>query len=144
MNPDTKRSSNIQKEKRIRYTQELILNDIASVDIIKALVDKWGIGDRQAHRYIVEAKKSFVERNEDKIEQKIAYYKQRKLRIIRDMDPGEKKTAAGATAVSRILDSMAKMDGVLIDKVDVTTKGKALPAPEATTVTIIKTTLKLT
>lgn len=33
------------------------------------------------------------------------------------MDPKEKKTAAGVTAINKVLDSMAKMEGVTVDTV---------------------------
>ncbi len=114
------KASNLEAQERIRHVQELILNDIGTQDIIRAIVAKWGITDRQAYRYLESANKEFVEKNQVSLERKKAYYKARKLRLIRNMNPEEKKTAAGVAAINKVLDSMAKLDGINIDKLEVT------------------------
>ncbi|MBK7885486.1 MAG: hypothetical protein IPJ81_18100 [Chitinophagaceae bacterium] len=113
------RASKIEAKERIRYVQELILNDIGSHDIIRAVISKWDISERQAYRYLYLANKEFEDKCKSSIEHKKAFYKARKLKLIRNMDAAEKKTAAGVTAVNKILDSMAKLDGINIDKLEV-------------------------
>lgn len=113
------RASKITTLERIRYVQELILNDIGSQDIIRSIVAKWSISDRQAYRYLDSAHKEFEEKSKLSIERKKAFYKARKLKLIRSMDPEEKKTAAGVAAINKVLDSMAKLDGINIDKLEV-------------------------
>lgn len=113
------RSSKIEAKERIRYVQELILNDIGSQDIIRAITSKWDVSDRQAYRYLDSANAEFEEKKKLSLERKKAFYKARKLKLIRSMDPDEKKTAAGVTAVNKILDSMAKMDGINMDKLEI-------------------------
>lgn len=112
------RASQIETSERTRYVQELILNDIGTQDIIRAIMAKWNISDRQAYRYLDMANKEFEEKKQLSLERKKAFYKARKLKLIRNMDPDEKKTAAGVTAINKILDSMAKLDGINIDKLE--------------------------
>jgi hypothetical protein len=46
----------IEKDKRIRVVQEWIIDDWPSSDIVSNIVSKWGLSDRQAKRYIAEAR----------------------------------------------------------------------------------------
>lgn len=106
----------IELSKRIRVVQDWMLQDHTTADIISQIKIQWGpISDRQAYRYIWAAKKFFEEKDEMSLQRKKAFYIQRKRKLLRDMNPEEKKTAAGALAVSKILDSMAKLEGVTTD-----------------------------
>jgi len=95
-----KKTSDIELKERVRYVRELIFNDFNTQDIIRAVVNKWGITDRQAYRYLDSANLEFAEKDKLSFDRKKAYYKARKLRLIRDMDPAEKKTSAGITAIN--------------------------------------------
>lgn len=109
------KSDKIELEKRIRNVQEWILQDNVTNDIITQCVSTWGVTTRQAYRYLWAANKFFEEKNKLSIERKRAYYMARKKKLLREMTPGEKKTAAGVAAINRVLDSMAKMDGITMD-----------------------------
>jgi|GEM_PF-1776484 len=106
------KTSKIELQKRIRIVQEWILQDYVTTDIITECVKKWDITDRQAYRYLWAANRFFEERDKLTAERKKAYYIARKKKLLRDMNPEEKKTAAGVAAVNRVLDSMAKLDGL--------------------------------
>lgn len=108
-------STKVETAKRIRYVQECLLEDIPSSDIQKAIVEKWSVTERQARRYIWAANKFFVEKYEKKAAEKKAYYIQRKKKLLREMDPKERKTARGVMAANKVIDSMAKIDGVLVE-----------------------------
>lgn len=94
------------------------MNDIPSTDIIGILVDKYGICTRQANRYVFMANASLDEKHEVNIKRKKAWYKARKLRALRDMDPKEKKTAKGVETICKVYDSLAAMDGIVTKKVE--------------------------
>jgi predicted GTPase len=107
--------------------------DLHPSEAKKALAQKYNVCIRTAERYLYVANAFLEEKNELSLKRKTAYYIARKQRLIRSMDPAEKKTAAGVRVINGVLDSMAKMDGVLINKIDITTDGEKL------TQTIIKT-----
>lgn len=120
---------------RIRAVQEWILEDHPYSDIIKSIVNKWGISIRQAERYHHLAMRFFEDKHALSMERKKAYYIQRKKKIIRDMDPQFKKTPSGARAINKILDSMAKLEGVVIDKIELSGKdGIPLPTGQSTVI----------
>jgi hypothetical protein len=112
------RASKLETAERVRYVQELILNDYASGDIIKAIIQKWGVTERQSYRYLWAANAFFEEKNELSLTRKKAVYKARKLKLLRNMDPAEKKTAKGVAAINKVLDSMAKLDGITFNEPD--------------------------
>lgn len=108
-------TSKAETARRIRYVQECLLEDISYGDIKKAIIDKWSISDRQARRYIWAANKFFIEKYDRKVNEKKAYYIARKKKLLREMDPKERKTARGVMAANKVIDSMAKIDGVLVE-----------------------------
>ncbi|TZF84526.1 hypothetical protein FW774_05930 [Pedobacter sp. BS3] len=125
------KSTKVEKAKRIRTVQEWIMDDHNTVDIIRSAVARWDVSERQAERYYSEAFTLFKELTEKSIESKKAYYLQRKKKLIREMDPAFKKTPSGVRAINKVLDSMAKLDGIMIDKLEVTGKdGVPLSFPE--------------
>ncbi|MXV16847.1 hypothetical protein [Hufsiella ginkgonis] len=114
------RSSALEVEKRLRQVQEWIMEGQTWSYIIHRAVTDWAITSRQAARYYAESLKVFVKDNDITLEQKKAFYISSKRKLIRDMDPDMKKTPQGARTINKILDSMAQLDGVMIQKVEVT------------------------
>ncbi len=118
--PEKRRQANkLETQSRIRTVQEWILQDHTSADIVKQATQLWEISDRQAYRIMWAANRFFQERDRRSLQGKIAYYLARKKKLLRDMTPEEKKTAAGVAAVNRVLDSMAKLEGVTVDTIKV-------------------------
>lgn len=110
-----RKSDKIETARRIRVIQDWILQDHTTFDIITQCKTQWQVEERQAYRYLWAAKQFFIEKETLNIERKKAYYLARKKKLLRDMNPDEKKTAAGVAAVNRVLDSMAKMEGITTD-----------------------------
>lgn len=113
------KTDKIELQKRIRSVQEWILNDYVTADIIANCVSTWSVTERQAYRYLWAANRFFAEKDKLSVERKKAFYLARKKKLLRDMNPAEKKTAAGVVAINKVLDSMAKLDGVSVDTLKV-------------------------
>lgn len=96
-----------------------MMHDLPSGEIVNALTKKYEVCARQAGRYIFYANKFLEEKNEGSLKRKIAWYKTRKQRLLRDMDPAEKKTAAGVMAINKVLDSMAKLEGLMVNNIKI-------------------------
>lgn len=111
----TPKSDKNETTKRIRIVYDWILQDHITTDIISQSQLSWNISERQAYRYIKAAQKLFEETDITTLQQKKAYYLARKKKLLRDMNAEEKKTAAGVMAINRVLDSMAKLEGVTMD-----------------------------
>lgn len=69
--------SKLEYEKRIRIVQEWILEDFPVGDIKSNMDAKWGISERQAQRYIKEARKRWV------ADEDILIAHKRKLRVLK-------------------------------------------------------------
>jgi hypothetical protein len=119
MSTSKRKSAKAETQRRIRIIQDWLLQDHVTTDIINNAVASWNISERQAYRYLWAAGKFFKESIRKSMEDKVNYYLARKRKLLRDMDPNEKKTAAGVKAINSVLDSMAKMEGITIDSVKV-------------------------
>lgn len=108
-------SDKLELAKRIRAVQEWILQDYITSDIIANCTSQWSVTERQAYRYLWAANRFFAEKDKLSLEQKRAYYLAKKKKLMRDMKPEEKKTPAGVVAINRVLDSMAKLEGVTVN-----------------------------
>lgn len=70
------------------------------------------LSKKQCQRYYYMAIASLEEKDNITRSRKVAFYKARKLRALRDIDPAERKTAQGAMVISKVLDSIAELDGI--------------------------------
>ncbi len=132
------RATKKQLSDRINYAFELMMNDFAPSQIHQILLEKYGVTKRQAERYLYCANLFLEEKTEVSRKRKLAWYKARKFRLLRDMDPKEKKTAAGVRAIDGVLNSMAKLEGLMIDKVAQTDiKGDDVKQPPLISITTV-------
>jgi hypothetical protein len=94
----------IEYEKRVRFVQEWILEDWPSCDIIVQIIQKWGLEERQAKRYIAEARKRWNAADDQIIDQK------RKLKVasLKKLKRTLKATYAGTPAGIRAVMSVEK------------------------------------
>ncbi len=122
---------------RIRSVAEWILMGFATKDIIAQCTAKWGVDERMAYKYRKAAFKIFHESRKQKINEKLDFFIAAKLKLFNELK--DKDTPKGAAVANDILDSMAKMEGIMVDKLDVTSKGKQLKD----NIRIIKATLNL-
>lgn len=108
-------STKLELQKRISYIQDLLLKDFETRDIIASAKKKWKVTERQAYRYLWAANIFFVEKSKQTLERKVAFYLARKRKLLRDLPESEVQTSTGTLVVSKILDSMAKLEGVSIE-----------------------------
>jgi hypothetical protein len=119
----SEKASQIEITKRVRTIQEWIMEDHTYSDIIRSSVARWDVSSRQAERYYAKAFKDFRDATRQSTEVLVAYYKKRKQKLIREMDPILKKSPSGVRAINQVLDSMAKLDGIVLDRLEITGKG---------------------
>lgn len=112
------KSTKVELAARVNYVYELRMMDMPYCEIVRHIVLKYAVSSKTGERYHFMTNVMMVDKNELSKKKKVAFYKNRKLRALRDMDPAEKKTAAGVMAINKVLDSMAKMDGVLVEKIE--------------------------
>lgn len=108
------RVDKIEKERRIRVVQEWLLSDATHADIITQGAGKWGTSARQMQRYIADAYEGFKKMTDGLVAHRLHYHIQRRMKLLRDL---EKKNQASSVNVSlSILDSMAKLEGIMVSK----------------------------
>lgn len=111
-------------ERRVRQVIEWVLSGYTTPDIIKQCGSSWQLGERAAYKYLKKAKAQISTLPDESLKEKQALHIERRLKLFRDLE--KKATAQGARTALRILDSIAKIDGSLIEKVDVTTGGEQI------------------
>lgn len=121
-----KQTDKLSFDLRIRTVMEWIMQGYTTADIIRQIVQKWGVSERMAYKYLDKAYKRFVKDEDAKLEAKTAMHVAQRMKIFRDLK--FKDQPAGARTALRILDSVAKLQGIVIVKVDHTTAGNPLPA----------------
>jgi len=99
-----------EKERRVRAVQEWILQGYATSDIIRQASISCNITDRQAYKYHKEAYGFFKAANEQSIEDLKAYHIELRKKLYRDLK--RKDVPSGARTALRIIDSIARIDGV--------------------------------
>lgn len=117
--PKSDKSDNIEKEKRLRIVQEWILQDYLTSDIVNQCINKWGVTERQAYRYISNANDAFAKITEKKLERRLNYHIQRRNKLLRDLEEKQKKTPAGIGVQLNILQDIAKLEKLYTLKVEV-------------------------
>ena len=106
------KATNIEKANRLFTVQGWILDGVADRLIVKQIIQQWGLGIRQAERYVEEAYKDWAKIKgvsiEMKRELKIAELQQRK----RNLDPKIKNTAEGIRVLNEIDKIIIKLEGM--------------------------------
>jgi len=128
----SKRSDKVEMERRVRTVQEYILMDYPYADIVAQCIQKWGVCDRQAKRYIQDAYDSFKATLEKNFEKRLGFHLQRRMKLLRQLDPEERRTATGVRAELLVLRDIAKLEGLYIEKHEFSGKDGA-PIPLSVT-----------
>lgn len=126
------KSSNIEKAKRVRIVVEWILQDHITTDIVNNCIEKWGVSERQAMRYLADANKEFEKITEKKLEKRLNYHIQRRNKLLRDLDPKERRTPSGITAQLNVLQDIAKLEKLYTLKIEHSGKDGAAIQTEST------------
>ncbi len=141
--PADKRVSKIEKDRRVRMVLSWILADALTHEIIEQCKLEFDVADRMAHYYIKEARKKIYEIQEKDIEREIDLAVAQRKKLLRQLDKKYKGTPEGMRAQLNVYDSISKLKGHWVNKVDVTTKGKQIEVkntviclPDGTEITI--------
>lgn len=131
------KSDKIEYEKRVRIVQEWILQDHLSSDIVDQCMNKWGVSDRQAKRYLSDAHDGFRKITERKAERRLNFHIQRRMKLIRDMDEKTKKSPAGIAAQLQVLKDIADLEQLYHIQIDLGGSKNAPPVQLETTHTVV-------
>lgn len=117
-----KKSDNIELYKRIRQVQEWIMEGHSTTDIVYYSSDKWSVDERTGYRYIKKAFELFVEQSQNEMAERKAFHIQARMRLYKDSLKDKKNNKASLD----ILDSIAKLESLFVQNIDITSKGKSI------------------
>lgn len=129
------KADRIETDNRVRAIQEWILQGQTTVDIIRQCTIKWNISQRQAYRIFEKAYDEFHDMRHNSLKRRLSYHLESRLKLFREMK--DKNTPNGARSACMILDSMAKLEGVMVEKHEHTGKDGA-PIETKSTIDISK------
>lgn len=111
------KSSKIEMDKRIRMVQEWMMQGHSTADIVRNITSKWDVTERQAFKYIHRAYVSFREVSEKNIENRRHYHLNTRLKLYRDLKG--KEFPEGSKAALSILQDIAKLEGLYVEKTEI-------------------------
>lgn len=120
-------STDLEKLKRVRSVQEWMMQGFTSADIITAGIEQWKLDDRTLKRYIKDAYKSFRALSEKEIELLRSFHIEQRNKLLRDLagkDKFGKYVPQGAAVALDIMQDIAKLQGLYVEKVEVNTTVK--------------------
>lgn len=118
------KTDKLQRKQRIREVAEAILNGMFSEDIVSWATKKYDIVPRTAFKYINDAEKMLSGLPDEDMITKRKIHIERRMKLYRALE--NKGTSASAKTALNILDSIAKIDGSLVEQVDVKSDGKQI------------------
>jgi hypothetical protein len=123
----------VEFEKRIRIVQEWILEDQAYTDIVSAIMSKWGLEERQAKKYIAQARERWVNQEQIVVDQKRRLRIEGLKRLKRSIKEAYKGTPRGVEVMLKIDKEISKLEGIYpATKLEVSGKdGQPLIPPPA-------------
>lgn len=107
-----RKTDSIEYEKRIRVVQEWIIDDWPYSDIVTQIVAKWDIQERQAKRYIKDAKERWVEDEQEVLDKKRAMKIMSLKKLKRSLQERFKGTPQGISAVLGVEKELIKLEGL--------------------------------
>jgi hypothetical protein len=114
----------VEFERRIRTVQEWVIDEWPYQDIIAQIINKWGIEERQAKRYIKEARHRLVGQEQEVVEQKRRLKIQSLRKLKRSLIDKYKGTPGGIRAIVAVEKLIIELEGLQpAQKVEVTGKG---------------------
>ncbi len=111
-----KRVEKLEKFRRIMSIKEWMLMGWDTAAIVSQGESLWGLSDRQIYRYIGEADEQFQKEIEKSYNITKARHLAARDRLLRNLKYQD--TPKGASTALKILDSKARIDGILKDKVE--------------------------
>lgn len=126
--PKPQKSTKIEKERRIKIVLAWILADALEHEIIDQCKLDFDVRERMARYYIKEARKMVWDIESDNLEEQIDFAVAKRKKLIRSLGKSYKDTPQGVRTILKIEDSISKLKGHFIKKVDVTSMGEAIAA----------------
>lgn len=111
-----KKTDAVEYEKRIRLVQEWIIDDWPTVDILTQIFTKWGVQERQAKRYISEARLRWSEDNQELVDRKRSMKIVSLKKLKRSLQERFKGTPEGIRAIVAVEKEIIKLDGLTLPK----------------------------
>lgn len=116
----------LEKEKRIFIIQGWIIDGVQDYLILKQAKAQWSIEIRQAREYLKQGYENWKQDKDIDFELKkdamIAELKQTK----RSLKEEHKGTPAGIRAIMAVNKEIIRLEGYVVKKIDITTKGESL------------------
>lgn len=130
-------ANQIEYEKRIRTVQEWLIEDWPYMDIISQINSKWGIEDRQAKRYVAEARDRWKKDSEEALDQKRRLKVASLKKLKRSLTDKYKGTPMGIRAVVAVEKEIITLEGLRpASKVEITGRDGRPIATENNTVVL--------
>jgi len=121
--PDVLKIDKVEKDKRIRIVAEWILDDYLYKDILTQIAAKWGIEERQAKRYIKDARALVNLQESENIDQKRKRKIESLKKLKRSLDVRYKGTPNGLLAILSVEREIIKIENLVpARKVEITGK----------------------
>lgn len=117
----TKKSTQAEVYQRVKHVQEQLIGGHSTTDIVRKCMSQWKIEKRQAYRYLKDAFELFVKETQNDISERKAFHIQSRMKLYRDAMSGKQTSIALA-----ILDSISKLEGLLVQKSELTLNGGAV------------------
>lgn len=114
--PKESKVDNIEKLKRVRAIQDLILAGHDHGDILTSIITKWGISERQAARYLKDGYEGFAELTGHEMKKRRGFHIAARMKLM-------KANSQRPKLQLDILDSLAKIEGIMVQKLDLSTDG---------------------
>lgn len=102
----------VEKAKRIRIIMEWLLDDWIAGDIISQIVTKWGVTERQAFRYLSEARQNWNKDETVVIDTKRRQKIQTLHRLKRTLKENYKGTPAGIRAILSVEKEIIQLENL--------------------------------
>lgn len=102
----------VEYERRIRTVQEWVIDEWPYQDIIAQIINKWGIEERQAKRYIKESRERWVGQEEEAVASKRRLKVQALRKLKRSLIDKYKGTPGGIRAIVAVEKLIINLEGL--------------------------------
>lgn len=116
--PNTPRVDKVEYERRIRNVQEWLVDDWPYQDVITQITKKWDLEERQAKRYIKDARERWSKAAQIKIDERRGRRIESLQKLKRSIKAEFMGTPAGMQAQLAIEKEIIKLEGIAIIKVE--------------------------
>lgn len=130
----SKKPDKAQKEDRIREVQQMLIDGLFTKDIITECMGRWNVTDRTVYTYIETAFKEFKELRQKDMESSLARHIETRWMLYKKLlanstNKRSKRLTTNPKVIAELralLQDIARLEGLYVEKVDHTTKGKEI------------------